>query len=213
VQRVAVDRATDGRRTVNADLPRGKLIPVISTADRPRRGVGLRRSLRQMASVPWVAVELYRCRRDIAALGFTPATQRAQLRSRRPLGRVASRLNPDELAGAVVRIAGTSALEATCLRRSLALWVLLRRGGREPSLRIGVGHANPRDPMHAWVELDGMPIGESPDVAEHFLAFDLDGRLLHEATGRERHALSLGLVKNAAPIDVDRPIPTTRCHS
>lgn len=155
-----------------------------STGDKKRSGLELRRSARQFASVPWVAAELHRCRRDIGALGLKAAVRRAQFRSRRPLGPILRRLGPDELAGAVVRIAGTSALEATCLRRSLALWVLLRRGGHEPLLRIGVGRDDARAQMHAWVELAGMPIGESPDVAEHFLAFDLDGRLLDDAMGR-----------------------------
>src|SRR6202011_143040 len=129
----------------------------------------MRRSARQIAAVPWVASELHRCRRDVDALGLTPAVLRAETRSRRPLGRFQRRLTADELSGVVLRLGGTSALSASCLRRSLTLWVLLRRGGREPKLRIGVPHDDPRGTMHAWVELEGVTIGDRPDIADRFL--------------------------------------------
>jgi hypothetical protein len=144
----------------------------------------MRRSARQVAAVPWVASELRRCRRDIDALGLRAAMLRAEVRSQRALGRLSPRLAPDELSGVVLRLGGTSALSASCLRRSLTLWVLLRRGGREAVLRIGVPRDDPRATMHAWVELDGMVIGDRPDVTERFLPFDFHGKLPDEVVGR-----------------------------
>jgi hypothetical protein len=143
----------------------------------------MRRSARQIAAVPWVAAELHRCRRDIDALGLSPAMLRAESRSRPQIGRLPRRLTPDELSGVVLRLGGTNALAASCLRRSLTLWVLLRRGGREPILRIGVPHDDPRGKMHAWIELDGVTIGDHPDVADRFLAFDLHGKLPDDVVG------------------------------
>jgi Transglutaminase-like superfamily len=83
-----------------------------------------------------------------------------------------------------LRLAGTSALASTCLRRSLALWVLLRRGQHEPILRIGVPCDDPRGEMHAWIEVEGRTIGDRPDVAERFLPFDLRGNFPDEIAGR-----------------------------
>jgi hypothetical protein len=141
------------------------------------------RSARQVVAVPSVAAELRRCRHDVAALGLNPSIVRARSRSRQPLGPLARRLTPDELSGVVLRLAGTTTLASSCLRRALALWVLLRRSGRAPLLRIGVPHDDPRGEMHAWVELDGAPIGDRPDVAQRFLPFDLGGKLPDDVVG------------------------------
>lgn len=49
-----------------------------------------------------------------------------------------------------------------CLEQSIVAFVLLRRGGLAVELRLGV------QPFpfsaHAWVELDGVPVTESPEV-------------------------------------------------
>jgi hypothetical protein len=60
---------------------------------------------------------------------------------------------------------------ATCLPRSLALWWLLRCHGLEADLRIGVKLVDRRLAAHAWVELQGQPLNEVPDVRRHFSAF------------------------------------------
>ena len=60
---------------------------------------------------------------------------------------------------------------ATCLPRSLALWWLLRCHGLEANLRIGVKLVDKGLAAHAWVELQGQPLNEVPDVHQHFSAF------------------------------------------
>jgi hypothetical protein len=60
----------------------------------------------------------------------------------------------------------------TCLTRSLLLRWLLRRRGIVSNLRIGVQLTQGRLDAHAWVEYQGVPINDAPDVAERFAAFD-----------------------------------------
>jgi hypothetical protein len=52
---------------------------------------------------------------------------------------------------------------ASCLVRSLALLGILHRFGAE--LRIGIGNTSPVLDAHAWVEVDGIPVNDSADVA------------------------------------------------
>ena len=59
----------------------------------------------------------------------------------------------------------------TCLVRSLALLGVLRRHGIAAQLRIGVGDTQPRLAAHAWVEVDGVPVNDSADVAERYAPF------------------------------------------
>jgi hypothetical protein len=57
---------------------------------------------------------------------------------------------------------------ATCLRRSLALrWMLIRRGIRA-QLRLGVLKSAGDLQAHAWVEIDGQPLGEAETIKENF---------------------------------------------
>ena len=44
-------------------------------------------------------------------------------------------------------------------------WFLLRRRGIETSIRIGVRQGDRPLDAHAWVELDGHPVNDLPDVA------------------------------------------------
>ena len=74
--------------------------------------------------------------------------------------------------GRLARIAGRYVpTNGSCLRQSLVVWWLLRRKGMPAELRIGVqtggGFA-----AHAWVEVDGHPVNDAPDVAERFAPFD-----------------------------------------
>ena len=59
----------------------------------------------------------------------------------------------------------------TCLTRSLLLRWLLRRRGIASDLRIGVQLVQGRLDAHAWVEYEGVPINDAPDVAQRFAAF------------------------------------------
>lgn len=56
---------------------------------------------------------------------------------------------------------------ARCLEQSLALYLLLRRRGVPAELRLGVQpypfHA------HAWVELNGAPLNELPEIVSEFV--------------------------------------------
>jgi hypothetical protein len=59
----------------------------------------------------------------------------------------------------------------TCLTRSLLLRWLLRRRGLASDLRIGVQLTQGRLDAHAWVEYEGQPINDTPDVSRRFAAF------------------------------------------
>lgn len=62
---------------------------------------------------------------------------------------------------------------ARCLERSFALHVCLGRCGIPTTVRLGV---QPYPfAAHAWVELDGEPIGESPDSIALFRALPITG--------------------------------------
>lgn len=61
---------------------------------------------------------------------------------------------------------------AKCLARSLLLRRLLRGFGTESKLCIGVRFEDEKLAAHAWVELDGVPINDSPEVATLFATFD-----------------------------------------
>ena len=60
---------------------------------------------------------------------------------------------------------------ATCLTRSLLLCWLLRRRGVQSDLRIGVRLTQGVLDAHAWVECDGLPVNDRPDVARDFAPF------------------------------------------
>ncbi|MEO5595972.1 MAG: lasso peptide biosynthesis B2 protein [Lysobacteraceae bacterium] len=65
-----------------------------------------------------------------------------------------------------------SAIRTTCLRQALLLQWLLRRRGLDAQLRIGVRKNNAALDAHAWVELDGVALGE-PDLAHAKFPDDL----------------------------------------
>jgi hypothetical protein len=78
------------------------------------------------------------------------------------------------LGEAVGLVAGRSFVGARCLGRSLALWFLLRRLGVDAELVIGAEAPRGRElPAHAWVEVDGEPVNDTPDVRERFGSFGL----------------------------------------
>ena len=60
---------------------------------------------------------------------------------------------------------------ATCLTRSLLLGWLLRRRGVASKLRIGVRLTQGMLDAHAWVECEGVPVNDSPDVNAQFVSF------------------------------------------
>jgi hypothetical protein len=60
---------------------------------------------------------------------------------------------------------------ATCLTRSLALVWLLGRSGVRSEVCLGVRMVRGELDAHAWVEHDGVPINDSPDVARRYAPF------------------------------------------
>ncbi len=74
---------------------------------------------------------------------------------------------PQELARLVN--AAASLLRMRCLPRSLLLWSFLRRRGTPSEIRLGVAKlADGSLSAHAWIELDGMPLGDGPEVFERY---------------------------------------------
>ena len=74
--------------------------------------------------------------------------------------------------GTLINSAAHHALgPANCLTRSLYLWWLLQRKGVPSELRIGVRLTGGTLEAHAWVEHDGIPINDRPDVSTDFAPF------------------------------------------
>ncbi len=86
------------------------------------------------------------------------------------------RLRPD--AEAVARAAKRAGHligrhDSSCLARSQFVWLMLASSGRSPRLWLGAGSGfGSGGRAHAWVELDGVPIGEPIDVAAVHPPFD-----------------------------------------
>lgn len=71
-------------------------------------------------------------------------------------------------------VAGRSVVGARCLGRSLVLWFLLRRRGIDAELVLGaVANGTSEFLAHAWVEVDGKPVNDTPDVRERYGSFGL----------------------------------------
>jgi hypothetical protein len=73
----------------------------------------------------------------------------------------------------ITRLIGIAAslhpwLRMTCLCRAMALQWMLSRRGILPVLKLGVLHAGSGVQGHAWVELDGVPLGEDPAILTRF---------------------------------------------
>ena len=76
------------------------------------------------------------------------------------------------LTSRMVRAAARNSLiPSTCLERSLAQWWLLARQGIAAQLRIGVRKESGKFTAHAWVEYDGVAIGEPESSHLHYAAF------------------------------------------
>ena len=58
-----------------------------------------------------------------------------------------------------------------CLERSLVLQAILSGSGTRPEVRIGVRRDGGSLRAHAWVEIEGLPVGEAPDITTQFQPF------------------------------------------
>jgi hypothetical protein len=65
-----------------------------------------------------------------------------------------------------------SLLKGTCLERSMALWWLLARKGIATHLRVGARKSGEKFEAHAWVERNGVAIGEPDSTHLHYAAFE-----------------------------------------
>jgi hypothetical protein len=78
--------------------------------------------------------------------------------------------------GVTRRLIGSN---GTCLQRSLTLWAILTRRGVAVDLRVGFRRQAGAIEGHAWVEYQGEPINEAPEVVDTYTvtpgeaAFDL----------------------------------------
>ena len=78
-------------------------------------------------------------------------------------------------AARLVYAAGTRRpFRANCLPKALVLRTLLLRHGIASDLRIGVRIIDGRLEGHAWVEHEGVPLSQHPDVADRFKPFPGD---------------------------------------
>lgn len=97
----------------------------------------------------------------------------AQAWGRARVGRLAktpadSRLTCRQVVHAVDRAARALPGNPNCLVRSLTVWTMLTARGVASELRFGARREGGRTEAHAWVEVDGQVINDSPDVSERF---------------------------------------------
>lgn len=94
---------------------------------------------------------------------------------------------PDAEAPALAALVNAAAnhlpIACSCLTRSLLLDWMLRRRGFASELRIGVRLVHDRLQAHAWVQLNGTPVNDTPGAVETFAAFEgrVSPRLLPKA--------------------------------
>jgi hypothetical protein len=72
-----------------------------------------------------------------------------------------------------------------CLERSLLAFRYLGASGAQPTLVVGLAPSGSRMIGHAWVLLDGRPVGETNDELRRFtavMAFACDGTLVDDAS-------------------------------
>jgi hypothetical protein len=58
----------------------------------------------------------------------------------------------------------------TCLVRSFTLWALLLRRGSPARVQVGMRKRDGKIEGHAWVELSGQPVNESPEAVKTYQA-------------------------------------------
>ncbi len=114
----------------------------------------------------------------LAILGFRRVHAVMARRSRPRCARFPSVQAAEGRARSAARVvaiaAGRGPVKATCLRRSLLLWWLLKRDGIETVVRVGVNRERGTLNAHAWVEYLGRPVNDDDDIALRFPAFDRD---------------------------------------
>lgn len=101
---------------------------------------------------------------SLRACGYRRTRAHVEARSQHPRPRAATAADFDaaERLAQLAQIAGRRGLVVTtCLRQALAVYGVLRRRGLQPDLKLGVDRMPGRAvDMHAWVELDGVPLAQ-----------------------------------------------------
>lgn len=82
------------------------------------------------------------------------------------------RARGDRIAHMVAAAAAYGPYRAMCVPQSLVLQWLLRRHGIRGELRYGVKKVDAEINAHCWVELDGQPLIDSPDVHRHYAVLE-----------------------------------------
>lgn len=100
---------------------------------------------------------------------------RAFLEARTETAVPASTEEAHERARRIARMVNAAAryspYKANCLKRSLALWWLLRRRGIDSDVRIGVRKIEGSFQAHAWVEMGGVVVNDTPRFVQAFTPF------------------------------------------
>lgn len=100
---------------------------------------------------------------QLRLFGYVRTLRWLERTSGRATARIAN-LDQQQAAEHLVRLAAIAgrhgAITATCLRQALLIYWLLRRSGLTPSLRIGVRRQVSGIDAHAWVELQGVALGQ-----------------------------------------------------
>ena len=142
-------------------------MPAISRYVSIYRGLPAREQKTLMVSLVllplfWLGLRLAGLQRFQAWLDHSPVACRVPL----------SQAEAAALGVAVNRAANHVFGPATCLTRSLLLRWLLRRYGTPSDLRIGVRFEEGVLAAHAWVEKDGIPLNDRPELVARYAAFD-----------------------------------------
>lgn len=87
-----------------------------------------------------------------------------------PRGHPSGGLDTARLADLVEKVSRVVPWNPNCLDRSVSLQRMLARRGVASDLLIGVRRRNDFE-FHAWVEIDGVIVNDSPDVRSEFEPF------------------------------------------
>lgn len=126
-------------------------------------------SWRQLGLQDKLTVAAFACALPLISLGLRALGYK---RTRAMLGRLPSRPTVAQLLGVdwvarghhwahLARLgARWTPANTSCLRQAMLVHALLRHHGLQPLIQFGVDGGNGSMDMHAWVELDGQPLGQ-----------------------------------------------------
>lgn len=86
-------------------------------------------------------------------------------------GAAASAVAPTRIVEIVAIASRHGLVRGNCLSQSLALQRVLHASGVPAQLRIGARRSCGGLEAHAWIEHDGRPLNDAPDVAERYPPF------------------------------------------